>query len=334
MLYILYGEDDFSLRRALEKIKRDIGDETALSTNTTVLEGPQVTVDQMRMAAETVPFLAKKRLVIVNGLLGRFEEKGRSDRRKKAGDKSELRNELQAFSDYLGKVPPTAVVVLVDGKIKGGNPLLGALKDGARVMSFATLRRGHLEEWIRKRVTEKGGVIAPPAVALLAGQVGGNLWVMAGEVDKLVAFCGGRTIGEADVRQVVSSFQEVSVFNLIDAICEFKVGRAERLLEELLQQGATAAYLLAMLTRQVRNMVLARELRRQRKSEPEMMRRLEMGDYALRRTLEQAGRYSVERLRKFYHRLLETDLAIKRGYYSADVALNILVAEVSQRQPA
>ena len=67
MLHILIGEDDFSLRQALEEIKKSIGDPTALMPNTTMLEGSQVTPEQLRAACETVPFLAEKRLVIVEG---------------------------------------------------------------------------------------------------------------------------------------------------------------------------------------------------------------------------------------------------------------------------
>ena len=73
MLYILNGEDDFSLRQVLEEIKKRVGDPIVLEANTTLLDGQRVAVDQLRNACETVPFLAEKRLVIVEGLLGRFE---------------------------------------------------------------------------------------------------------------------------------------------------------------------------------------------------------------------------------------------------------------------
>ena len=69
MLYVLLGEDDFSLRQSLEEIKRSIGDQTTLAANTTVLEGQQVTLGQLRAVGETVPFLAERRLVIIHGLL-------------------------------------------------------------------------------------------------------------------------------------------------------------------------------------------------------------------------------------------------------------------------
>ena len=92
MLHILIGEDDFSIRQALEEIKKAIGDPAALMTNTTVLDGRQVTPEQLRAACETVPFLAEKRLVIVEGLLERFEPKGRPARKNRPASPTSLKS--------------------------------------------------------------------------------------------------------------------------------------------------------------------------------------------------------------------------------------------------
>ena len=121
------------------------------------------------------------------------------------------------------------------------------------------------------------------------------------------------------------------MFNLVDAILEFRGGMAEKLAEQLLQKGASPAYILVMLTRQTRLVVRVKELKSQRWPEAEIMGRLEMtAPFILRRTLEQASRYTTARLRGVYHRLLETDLAIKTGRYDAELALNILIAELCQ----
>ena len=331
MLYILYGEDDYSRQRALDEIKSTIGDETALTTNTTVLDASQATIDHLRSVAEAMPFLAEKRLVIIQGLLERFEARAKSGRRKKTASVSNRQSEHQSLADYLVTIPDSTVAVLVDGKISNKNPLLGALSAKAKVKSFPLLQKDRLIQWIKNRVAERGGSISLSAIDLLTSYVGSNLWVMASEIDKLVLFTGGRQIEADDVRQVVSYVQEGSVFNLVDAILEFRGGMAEKLAEQLLQRGASPAYLLVMLTRQLRLVVRVKELKNQRRPEAEIMGRLEMtSPFILRRTLEQASRYTLARLKEVYHRLLETDLAIKTGKYNAGLALNILIAELCQ----
>jgi len=333
LLYILYGEDDFSLRQSLEEIETSIGDPTALATNTTVLDGQQVTVDQLRTVCETIPFLAEKRLVIVHGLLGRFEVKVKSGRQRKSTSTSNQQSGYQELGEYIGKIPESTILVLIDGKIASKNPLFSKLSTRARVKSFPLLRDAKLRQWIQKRAGEKGASISSQAVDLLARFVGGNLWIMANEIDKLALFASGRRIEEEDVKLVVSYAQEANVFAMVDAVLEFRAGVAEQLLQKLLQRGAAPAYLLVMLSRQVRMIVRVKELRNQRKSEMEIQDKLGLtSDFALRKTSEQAGRYSLARLKEVYHRLLDADLSIKTGRYDAELALNILIAELCQKQ--
>ncbi len=333
MLYILVGEDDFSLTRSLEEIKQGLGDQSLLMANTTVLDGQQVTLDQLRAVVETVPFLADKRLVIIQGLLGRFEVGGKPRRRKKAAPLVGKEPEYKPFADRLSRIPDGTVLVLVDGKIKGSNPLLKQLSPRAEVRSFPLLRDDGLRQWIRRGVVEQGASISPEAVDLLAKLVGGNLWIMTNEISKLALFALGRRIEVDDIKAVVSLAQQTSVFAVVDAILDFKAGVAEQLLEQLLERGASPAYLLVMLSRQVRMIVQARELRHQRRPEVEIQDKLGLtSEFALRKTLDQAQRYSLERLREVYNKLLETDLSIKTGRYEGGLALNLLIAELCQQR--
>ena len=332
MLYILSGQDDFSLTQSLEEIKRSIGDPTTLATNTTTLDGQQVTLDQLRTVCESLPFLAGRRLVIVKGLLERFEPKGKSSRQKRTAGKIGQQDEYKSLSTDIGNFPDSTVLVLVENSIANNNPLVRELSGKAVVKSFPLLRGAGLRQWLQERVAEEGGSISRQAVDLLTKLVGSNLWIMSSEINKLVLFASGRRIEEADVRTMVSYAQQANVFAMVDAIVEFKADVAEQSLQQLLQRGAAPAYLLFMLSRQVQMIVRAGELKSQGKSETEIQSRLGLtAEFALRKTLEQAGRYSLPRLRELYHRLLEADLSIKTGKYNGELALNILVAELCQR---
>ncbi len=217
MFYLLMGEDDFSLRQALGEIKKGVGDQTALATNSTVFDGSRVTLEQLRAVCDTVPFLAEKRLVIVEGMLGRFEPGGRAKQKK--ARPADRKDEVKAIVTYASQVPETTILALVEGKLKARNPLLMALSAaGLVVKSYPLLRGGGLRQWLQKRVTEAGGSMAPGAAEQLVRFVGSNLWILSSEVDKLVSFAGGRRIEEEDVRVVVSYAQEASVFVMVDAL--------------------------------------------------------------------------------------------------------------------
>jgi len=331
LLYILLGPDDFSLSQSLEEIKRGIGDQALLATNTTTIDGQRMTLDQLRAVCETSPFLAERRLVIVKGLLERFEPKGKPSRKKEITHVANQQDEYKSLGAYISQLPDSTTLVLIDSKVASNNPLFRELSAKAEVKSFPLLRATRLRQWIQRRVVEEGGSISPQAVDLLAKLVGGNLWIMANEINKLVLFTSGGRIEEEDVKMTVSHAQQASVFAMVDAILESKVGVAQQSLQQLLQRGASSVYLLFMLSRQIRMIVRVKELRKQGKSGIEIQNKLRLtSEFAWRKTLEQAERYPLERIKQVYHKLLEADLAIKTGKYEGELALNILIAELCQ----
>jgi DNA polymerase-3 subunit delta len=328
---VLIGEDDFSIRQALEEIKKTIGDDTALLTNTTVLDGRQVTVEQLRSVCETVPFLSEKRLVIVEGLFGRFEPAVRTGRRKASNQSGD--NDVKAFSDGMKQLPEFTELVLLNGKTGGNNPLLRELMTITRVWSFPLLKDSQLRQWLTRRVAEAGSSISTQAVNSLVGFVGNDLWLMSNEIEKLSIYAAGRRIEEKDVQALVSNAREASVFAMVDAIIELKASTAQGFLQQLLQQGAAPAQLLVMISRQIRIIFQIKELRDLKKTRAEIQKKLGLtSDFVLRKAWEQSDKYSSDRLREVYHRLLETDISIKTGKYDGDLALDILIAELAQKR--
>jgi DNA polymerase-3 subunit delta len=330
LLHILVGADDFSLRQALEEIKKSIGDPTALMTNTTVLEGKAVTPEQLRAACETVPFLAGKRLVIVEGLLERFEAKGKTAK-KKSSRQSDQSETYQPLVDGIKHLPPFTELVIIDGAISDRNPLLRELMPTAKVRSFPMLKLNQLPQWIEKRLAGKGSV-SPKAMTLLVRLVGNDLWAMSNEIDKLLLFTGGRQIEEVDVKAVVSNAQDAGIFSMVDAILELRVGAAQELLQQLFLQGMAPAQILVMLSRQVRIIFQVKEMRAMGRMRGEIQSRLGLAsDFVLRKAWEQADRYSSSRIREVYHKLLEADITIKTGKMDGELALDVLIAELGQR---
>lgn len=332
LFYILYGKDDFRCREALEEIKKGLGDPEMLAVNTSSLDSEQLNLSQIKDTCSAVPFLCPARLVIVQGLLARFEPKPgvqRRPTRSPAGSNSELQ-EWQALGDYVKQMPPTTVLILLDGEITGNNRLLRSLSPLASVKVFPQLRDNELGNWIQKRVSQGGGTISREAVSLLVQLIGGDLWTMSTEIDKLLAYgLGGVT--EDNVRQLTSYAREANVFALVDAILEGRPKMAQQLLHQMLQEGAAPSYLLVMITRQLRLIVRARELK-QGLSRSEMRKRLGVtSDYSLDKALKQAKTYTLERVRSAYHGLLEADIAIKTGKYDGDLALDLLVMDLCRR---
>ncbi len=321
MIYILFGPDDFSLREKLAELKKELGDSESLAINTTTFEGSHLTIAQLISACNTIPFLATNRLVIVEGLLSRFEQK--------TGGRDPDWDEWKGLKEHASNMPPTTVLMLIDGKIGRGNPLLKRIAPISKVWEFPLLKSASLQNWIRSRVAKCEGSISPRAVKLLTELAGENLWVLAGEIDKLCLYARGRRIEEEDIRQATSYAREASIFALVDAIVEKKHSAAMRLLHQSLAEGMAPTYILFMLARQLRLIVQALEVRGQGTSLIEKREYLGLSpNYPIEKLLEQSAGYPMPRLVEVYEKLLETDMAIKTGKWKDDLALDLLVAHV------
>jgi len=332
LFYILYGKDDFSLQQKLEEIKKELDNQEMLAVNTSIFDDRQLSLSQLKDACSAVPFLCPYRLVIAKGLLGRFELKSGSERRT-TRSRTKLNSGLEEWmglAEYVRQMPPTTMLVLIDGEIKANNRLLKSVALQAKVMVFAPPSDRNLSDWIQDRVKQGGGTISPGAVKLLVGLVGADLWTMSSEIDKLLAYCLGQVITEDGVKQVTSYAREANIFSLVDAILEGRRNVAQQLLHRLLQEGASPSYVLAMITRQLRLIVIAKDLG-PKLSRPENRNRLEpTSGYGLEKAVKQAKSYTLERIKKAYHKLLEADIAIKTGKYDSDLALDLLVVELGQ----
>jgi len=336
VIYVLYGHDEFSLHEELNRIKNELGDREALATNTTEFDGKQVTIGQLLDACKAMPFLGTHRLVVVEGLLSRFEKGAKTAKELDDAEEQEVampkkgwRVEWGELKQRLPEVPQTTVLVFIDGAVRRDNLLLKQLAPLAQVRDFPELRGNALSEWIRNRIKDGGGVISPEAVKMLAAYAGDNLWVLASEIDKLLLYCGGKRIEEKDVKEVVSYAREANVFTMVDALIEGRSATAAPLMQQMLDEGAAAPYILFMITRQVRLLVEIKDLLNRKCNRNEIRERLGISnDFVLNKALEQSRNYSMERLEQIYHKILEADISIKQGIWKGDLALDLLVAEL------
>lgn len=333
MYYIFHGEDEFSRGEQIKKMRAQMGDPQFADLNITYLDGRKLTISELTHACDAVPFLSDKRLVIVEGLLARVEPR----RKKSDADMDEdieeetnpdLAKELIA---YLPRLPETTRLVFVENKtLAKNNPVLkyAASDKNAHVKEFIAPDARALPRWITERVKQKGGIIESDAVSELAAHIGSDLRLLDNEIEKLLAYRAQQPIRAEDVRTLVTSVTESSVFDLVDAIGRRETHRALQLLHHQLAHNAAPIYLLAMITRQFRLLLQWRDLAERGISFEGIGAQLKMHPFVARKTAEQARNFSLTQLEAIYQKLLDTDVAIKTGRSDPLLALDVLVIEL------
>jgi len=336
MIYLL--RDDFDGSEELARLKSQFGDPSARELNTTVLDGRSFNVDDLIQSCEVPPFLADRRLVIVRRLLARFQSKndregkgqGASAKREQTPAKASLAEQLCAV---LERVPEfTDLVFVEDAVITAGNPVYKVIqKAGGKIVQRARPLKGQeLAEWVRQRVRKKDGKIAAAAAEELAAYAGEDLRALDSDLEKLLVYAAGREVTVDDVRALVSDSREANIFAFVDAVGEGNTRMALKVLHDLLYDGAAPGYLLTMITRQYRMLVQVSDLGPS-SSPDDVASRLQMHRFVAQKVLQQARRFSMERLERAYRKLVATDLAMKTSALDPAAALDLLVMDLAGR---
>ena len=156
--YVFHGTDEFTRAETLADFKRRLGPPDTVDLNTSYLDGKSLTLAELRHACDTIPFLAEKRLVIVEGLLTRLTSQKGKDKELAATQKEHL----AALADYLPGLPETTRLVFIeDIPLPAQHPILQLAQREERgyVKRFDPPKDGALPRWVEKRVQKHGGKI-------------------------------------------------------------------------------------------------------------------------------------------------------------------------------
>ncbi|MQF69661.1 DNA polymerase III subunit delta [SAR202 cluster bacterium AD-804-J14_MRT_500m] len=322
-VHVLHG-DSFLVQESLKEKYAEIGPLDVVDSNSHRYQADQIKLEDLRVVCAALPFLASMRLVVVEGLMSEIEEVRFRSRGKRRDPKRF--SGWDGIVDVIQELPPTTSLVFVDGVVRPDNKLLALIKPHAVVRTLPTPKRDELSRWVRDRVRMRATKITPGAVQLLSHHIGPNLRLLDLELEKLSLFASDRPIEERDVEELVPQVRDISIFVAVDAILEGRSGTALLALSQLRRSGANLSYILAMVARQLRLITLAKEMLSSGMATRELGSRLEIrAEFALKKTIEQAKKFTWERLKILYESLLEMDLAVKEGRMAEDIAIELMV---------
>jgi DNA polymerase-3 subunit delta len=282
-----------------------------LDLNTNRFEGQRVSFSELQHACNSIPFLAEKRLVIVNDIF----------------------NQKRAFQDellaLLPDLPETTRLVFLESKsLPKRHPArkLAETHEKGFIKEFKPLEGGQLEGWVRQRVKTAGGKIQPYAAHLLAANAGNDLALLNNEIEKLILYKGQDTIEPDDVALLCPYVAEASIFDLVDALGERKGKAAAQLLHKKFREGTDPFYLFAMFIRQFRLLIQVKESAEHGQSPPEIAKTLKLHPFPTGKLHAQSQNFTLPQLEQIYAHLLDIDIGVKTGRTDMETALDLLVA--------
>lgn len=241
--YLIVGADelkrDAAVRRLRSRVPADMADFNLDELDGASLEEP----GQLISSAQTMPFCADFRLVIVNG----------------AGELAKPVSE--AVVSYLADPNPQCVLCLVAEKLAKNTCLYKAVaKVGPHsVIDCAPLKRWELPPYVVRLAQKRGLSMDNAAAQELVERVGESTVALDNQIATLAQLVGdaGR-ITLADVEANVAQIAEVSPWAFADAVCERNAPRAMEMLN--LMKAPSLVFLHSVLVGRLRELICAKSL--------------------------------------------------------------------------
>lgn len=359
VFYIFHGENQFELRAELRAMRARMAEADGMGDlNISTFDGATASVAEVISTAQMMPFLADRRLVIVEGMLTHLAPKAKRGKGKAAtepedeGEDKPTGSALKALQEALSTLPETARLVFAEPNIlRATHPILKfAEKADSRglVKVFAVKHDKYsrpdrpkwdstwLAGWITKRVESYGSTIERRAVAILAQQVGQDLYALDNECAKLAAYVGtSRPITEKDIAALTQYLPEASIFDITDALGKGDAKTALTLMHRSIERfGESPLGILAMINRQFRLLIQVREAVDDPRLEAALRNAEDFKstpDFVLKKLREQAQRFPLAELERIYRHLLDVDYGIKTGRITDVLALDLLAAGLAIR---
>lgn len=332
MIIFLYGPDTFRSRQKLKELKdKFIAEIDKSSLNIEVLDGTTLETATFENAVSTPPFLAKKRMVVIEDLISK--NKGQKVQKEilETLDKNGLKDTIVIFWES-GLDGSKAKKTKSRSKIstKRSNLLFTRLQKEKYAQEFELLNEGGVYNWTENEIKKRNGKIEPRALRLLADLVGNNLWQMNSEIDKLLAFTKAEQITVADVEKLVKTKLDEDIFKLTDAIGQKNKKLALKLISDQLQSGTSSVELLSKIIWQFKNLLLVKGFVEQNGAgypTTNLTYQLGLHPFVVKKTIAQVRSHELSDLKKNYRHLMIIDYKIKTSQVDPEVLFDLLIVK-------
>ncbi len=316
------GEEEHLKQQALMDLRKALLPAGLEDLNETILENPES--DALIAAAETMPFMADRRLVLVRDLAA-LEGRSEPDER---------------LLNYLPQAPDYAVLLFFCAKkADERKKLFKAVQKLNGIVSFDPLKGSELTSFVTDAFRKLGRECDQHTADYLIFLSGSDTNRLLTEVAKISAYHpDAPAVDPEDVKALAVPSAEANVFQMVDAVVAGQETRAFRLLRDTLRGGEDPIRILALLLRQFRLMQHVKIMQYEKRNASDIPGALGVSPYAARQYIRQTQLWSPSQVRDAVRLCLDTDLAVKSGELPAraetleDVMLRLLLTRTPKNE--
>jgi DNA polymerase-3 subunit delta len=309
-MYLLCGTEDYLRNQYRDRLKTALlGDGDRM--NMSCFEGKDISQPQIVDLAETMPFLAERRVIVIENS-GMF--KGGSD----------------VLADYLKEIAPTAFFIFSEKEVDKRNRLYKVIKDKGYISEFGEQDENTLTRWIAGLVKKEGMEIDRPAIALLLYKTGTDMENICKELEKCICYCMHRgRITTQDVETICTERLSNRIFDMINYLATGKKEQALQLYYDLLALKEPPMRILFLISRQFNMLLQAKLLREKGYDKRIISEKMGVAPFVAGKYMDQAAHFKRSVLRKALEDCVQAEEDVKTGKISDVMSIELLMIQYS-----
>lgn len=305
-IYLLYGDEPFLVGSYKKKLREAITGGDTMNFN--YFEGKNPDVKEIISLADTMPFFADRRLILVDG----------------SGFFKSAQEELAA---YLPQMPDTTCLVFAESEVDKRNRLYKRVKELGYAAELNKQDTAQLMQWAAGILGRDGRKVSRPVMEYFLERTGDDMENIRMELEKLVCYTMGRdVITKEDVDAVGTVHVTSRVFDMVAAIVAGNTKKAMDLYEDLLTLKEPPMRILFLIARQFNQLLQIKELTAAGKDKGAMASALKVPPFAEGKLTAQARAFTRDQILSWVTLCVETEEAVKTGRLSDGLAVELLIA--------
>ena len=308
--YLLYGEEAYLKKQYKDKLTKAMLPEGD-TVNYAYYEGKGTNPAELIDLAETMPFFADRRLIVVE-------------------NSGFFKNATPELADYIKNMPETACFIFVESEVDKRGKMYKAVKDKGRAVEMGRQDEKTLLYWLAGMVKKEGKQIKESTARYLVAKTGTDMENLEKEMEKLFSYTLGQTeITVQDVDEICTTQVTNKIFDMVEAVAAKQQKQALDYYYDLLALKEPPMRILYLLARQFKLLMEVKDLSGRGYDKPQIAKTAGLHPFVAGKYIKQCRSFSNEELRSIMEEAANTEEMVKTGRLNDRMSVELFIVKYS-----
>ena len=309
-IYLLHGEEAYLKKQYKEKLRNAMVSPED-NMNYAYYEGKGINLNEIIDLAETLPFFAERRLIILE-------------------DTGLFKSAAAELADYIKDMPDTTSMIFIESEVDKRNKLYKAVQSKGRVVELGRQDESTLLRWVAGNVKRENKQISENTVRHFLAKVGTDMENIQKELEKLFCYTMDKeSITSEDVDTICTTQITNQIFDMVNAVADQNQKKALEYYYDLLALKEPPMRILFLLARQFKLLLEVKTMDKQGYARKEIAEKTGINPFVVGKYQAQAKAFSGSELRKIMEDAVGTEESVKTGVLSDTLGVELFIMRYS-----